>query len=42
MQVRYCFVHLVVKNITVKTKFKMYYKYKHMQVMISLLDSFHA
>jgi hypothetical protein len=30
MQVRYCFVHLLIKNTAVKTEFKMYYKYKHM------------
>jgi hypothetical protein len=29
---RYCFIHLVTKNITVKTKFKMYCKYKHLQI----------
>jgi hypothetical protein len=29
MQVRSCFVHLIVYNTTVKMEFKMYYKYKH-------------
>jgi hypothetical protein len=32
MQVEYYFVHLVAKKRTVKTEFKMYCKYKHMQI----------
>jgi hypothetical protein len=32
IQVRSCFVHLIAKNTTVKTEFKMYYKYNHMQI----------
>jgi hypothetical protein len=27
MQVRFCFVHLIAYNTTVKIEFKMYYKY---------------
>jgi hypothetical protein len=30
MQVRSYFIHLVVKNTTIKTEFKMYFQYKHM------------
>jgi hypothetical protein len=30
MQVRSYFVYFIVKNTTVKMKFKMYYKYKYM------------
>jgi hypothetical protein len=32
MQVGPCFVHLMAKNTTMKTKFKIYFKYKHMQI----------
>jgi hypothetical protein len=32
MQIGSCFVHLVAKNTMVKTEFKMYCKYKHMQI----------
>jgi hypothetical protein len=32
MQVGSYLVHLVTKNTTVKTEFKMYCKYKHMQI----------
>jgi hypothetical protein len=32
MQLGYCLIHPVAKNTTLKMKFKMYYKYKHMQI----------
>jgi hypothetical protein len=32
MQVGSCFGHLVAKNTTAKTEFKMYHKYKHIQI----------
>jgi hypothetical protein len=32
MQERSCLVHLEAKNTTVKTEFKMYCKYKYMQI----------